>query len=131
MPLRRFRKTSENETEQDTPTSGLKFNEGRHKYNKETLEIVIDARKQVELEANTEKAKCTLMSPHGNAGKHHYMKTLNRTFGNVVKLKYSATTVTSQICIYYKLKRNGGEQECTYDIGGKARRKETTRRTKI
>jgi hypothetical protein len=24
---------------------------------------------------------------------------------------------------------NGGEEECIYDIGGKARRKETTRRT--
>jgi hypothetical protein len=25
---------------------------------------------------------------------------------------------------------NGGEEECKYDIGGKARRKETTRKTK-
>jgi hypothetical protein len=25
---------------------------------------------------------------------------------------------------------NGGEKECTWDIGGKARRKETTRRTR-
>jgi hypothetical protein len=25
---------------------------------------------------------------------------------------------------------NGGEEECTKDIGGKARRKETTRKTK-
>jgi hypothetical protein len=26
---------------------------------------------------------------------------------------------------------NGGEEECMYDIGGKARRKETTRKTKM
>jgi hypothetical protein len=26
---------------------------------------------------------------------------------------------------------NGGEEECIYDVGGKARRKETTRETKI
>jgi hypothetical protein len=25
---------------------------------------------------------------------------------------------------------NGGDEECIYDIGGKARRKETTRKTK-
>jgi hypothetical protein len=63
----------ENETKQDTPASGfcwwLKCNGGKHKHNKENSEIVKDARKLVEVEANTEKAKFTLMSPRHNQGK--------------------------------------------------------------
>jgi hypothetical protein len=33
---------------------------------------------------------------HQNSGKNHYLKTVNKCFENVAKLKYMGTTITSQ-----------------------------------
>jgi hypothetical protein len=113
MPLRRSR------THQLVVSAhGLNLMQDNSNTIKKT-EIVIDASNQVELEANTEKAKCTLMSPRDNVRKNHYMKTVNRTFENLVKLKYSVTTVTIQNCIYYKLRGMGAKRNAYRVLVGK------------
>jgi hypothetical protein len=45
-----------------------------------------------------------LMSRHQNAGQDHNMKTANRSFENVAKIKYLGATVTNQKLIHGKLR---------------------------
>jgi hypothetical protein len=56
----------------------------------------MDTSKDGDLEVNAEKTKYMLMSCHQNAGQTYEIKIANRSFKNVVKLKYSGTTVTSK-----------------------------------
>jgi hypothetical protein len=43
----------------------------------DNTETLIDASKEVGLEVNAEKTKCTLLSRHQNAGQNHDIKTAN------------------------------------------------------
>jgi hypothetical protein len=54
---------------------------------KRTHDTVTDASKDVDVEVNTEKTKYMLTSHHQNAGQNQYVKTANRSFENVTKLK--------------------------------------------
>jgi hypothetical protein len=47
---------------------------------KRITEALIDARKEVGLEVNTEKTKYMLLSRHQNAGQNHNIKIANRSF---------------------------------------------------
>jgi hypothetical protein len=59
------------------------------------METLIDASKEVGLEANTEKTKYMLLSRHQTAGQNHDIKIANRCFENVAKFKYLRTTITN------------------------------------
>jgi hypothetical protein len=54
----------------------------------------IDASKEVGLEVNAEKSKYMLMSRHQNAGQNRNINIVNRSFENVVQLKYLGRKVT-------------------------------------
>jgi hypothetical protein len=80
----------------------LRDNIGTIKKNTETL---IGASKEVGLEVNAEKTKYTLLSRHQNAGQNHSIRIGDRSFGNVVQLKYLGTTLTNQNLIREEIKR--------------------------
>jgi hypothetical protein len=54
---------------------------------RKNTETVIDASKEVGLEANPEKSKYMLLSRHQNARKNHNIITANRFFENVAQFK--------------------------------------------
>jgi hypothetical protein len=63
---------------------------------KKNIETLIDARKEVGLEVNTEKTKYMLLSRHQSAGQNHDIMIANRCFENVGHFRYLGTTVTNQ-----------------------------------
>jgi ribosomal protein S2 len=69
------------------------------------METLIDASKEVGLEANTEKTKYMLLSRHQNAGQSHDIKITNKCFENVAKFRYLGTTITNQNLIQEEIKR--------------------------
>jgi hypothetical protein len=66
-------------------------------------EALLDASKEVDLEVNSEKTKCMLMS-RKKAEQIHFIKTVNRSFGGEAKFKYLGTTLTDQNCIQEEIK---------------------------
>jgi hypothetical protein len=72
--------------------------------NKNT-ETLIEASKEVGLEVNIEKTKYMLVSRDQNAGQNQDIKLGNRSFENVLQLKYLGTTVTNQNVIREEIKR--------------------------
>jgi hypothetical protein len=60
---------------------------------KKNTETLIDARKEVGLEVNTEKIKYILLSHHRNAGQNRYIKIANRCFENVAQFRYLGMTI--------------------------------------
>jgi hypothetical protein len=63
---------------------------------KSNTEALIDASKEVGLEVNTENTKYISLSRHQNSGENRIMKTANRSFENLAKLKYLGATITHQ-----------------------------------
>jgi hypothetical protein len=61
----------------------------------ENTEGLIDASKEVGLEAKAEKTKCMFLSRHQNAGQNHDIKIVNRSFKNMSQFKYLGTTITN------------------------------------
>jgi hypothetical protein len=72
--------------------------------NKNT-EILVDARKEVCLDENTEETKYMLLSRHQNAGQNCYIKIANRSFEHVAQFRYLGTTITNQNLIRGKINR--------------------------
>jgi hypothetical protein len=62
---------------------------------KKNTETLINANKDVGLEANAEKTKNMLLSHHQNAGQNHDMKIAYRYFENVAQFRYLGMTVTN------------------------------------
>jgi hypothetical protein len=65
---------------------------------------LLDASKEVGLEANPEKTKYMLVSRCQKAGKRQSIKIGNRSFESVAKFKYLGTTLTYQNCIHEQIK---------------------------
>jgi hypothetical protein len=64
----------------------------------------------------------------GNAYYHSVQKLLSsRLLSKNIKIRIYKTII---LLVAWAWSTNGGEEKCIGDIGGKARRKETTRKTK-
>jgi hypothetical protein len=61
-----------------------------------STKALLEASKEVGLEANPEKTKYMLVSRCQKAGQRHSIKIWNRSFESVVKFKYLVTTLTCQ-----------------------------------
>jgi hypothetical protein len=59
---------------------------------KKNTETLIDASKEVGLEANAEKTKYTLLSHHQNAGQSHDIMIAKISFENVAQFRYLGMT---------------------------------------
>jgi hypothetical protein len=70
---------------------------------KKTMEVLLDASKEVGLEVNPEKTKYMLMSRGQNIGQKHSIKIGNRSFEDTAKFKYLVTTLTDQNCMHRKI----------------------------
>jgi hypothetical protein len=64
---------------------------GKTKYHEEKQRVQTDASKEVGLEVHTERIKRMFMSHYQNSGQNHNIKTGNRYFENVAKVKYLET----------------------------------------
>jgi hypothetical protein len=64
---------------------------------KKNTEILIDASKEVGLEANAEKTKYMLLSHHQNAMQNHDIKIASRSFENVAQFKYFGMAIKIKI----------------------------------
>jgi hypothetical protein len=62
---------------------------------KRNTEALLHAEKEVGLEVNAKKTKCISMSCHQNV-EHYNLMTANKSFRNVVNLKYLETLLTKK-----------------------------------
>jgi retron-type reverse transcriptase len=70
---------------------------------KKNTEALLDASKEVGLEANPEKTKCVLLSRNQKVGQKYSRKIANRSFEDVAKFKYLGTTLTDQNYMYKEI----------------------------
>jgi hypothetical protein len=68
-------------------------------------EALLQVGRHVDLEVNTEKTKCMIVSHHQNAGQNHNLLIANKYIKQVAKFKYFGIAVTNQNCIYEGIKR--------------------------
>jgi preprotein translocase subunit SecD len=71
---------------------------------KKNAEAVLDARKEIGLEVNSEKTKYTFMSRHQTAGQSNYIRVANKSFEKVAKFKYLGAALTDQNCIHEEIR---------------------------
>jgi hypothetical protein len=71
---------------------------------KENTEALLQASRAIYIEVNSEETKCIVMSRHQNAEQNHNLLFLNKFFENMVKFKYTRTTVTHKNCIHEEIK---------------------------
>jgi hypothetical protein len=81
---------------------------------KKNTQTLIETSKEVVLEVNAEKTKCTLLSRYQNAGQNHDIKIANRSFENVAQFRYLRTTVTNQNLIQEGIKRRQDSDSACY-----------------
>jgi hypothetical protein len=76
----------------------------KHKYHEEKQRVQTDASKEVALEVCTERIKLMFMSHYQNSGQNHNIKTANRYFENVAKVKHLETALTNENHIHASIK---------------------------
>jgi ribosomal protein S2 len=81
---------------------------------KKNMEPLIDARKEVGLEINTEKTTYMLLSCHQNAGQSYDIKIADSCFENVAKFRYLGATITNQNLIQEEIKRGFNSGNACY-----------------
>jgi hypothetical protein len=84
---------------------------------KQITEALVEASKEVGLEANTEKTKYMFMSRHQTAGQNYYLKVANKSFEHLTKFKYLETTLTDQNCIHEEIKSRLSSGNDCYHAG--------------
>jgi len=67
-------------------------------------EALVVASKEIGLEVNADKTKCTVMSRDQNAGRSHNIEIDNSSFERVEGFKYLGTTSTNQNSIQEEIK---------------------------
>jgi hypothetical protein len=63
---------------------------------KKNAETLLDARKEIGLEVNSEKTKYMFTSRHPTTGQSNYIRVANKSFEKVAKFKYLGSTLTDQ-----------------------------------
>jgi hypothetical protein len=71
---------------------------------RKNAEALLNARKEIDLEVNSEKTKYMFMSRHQTAGQSNYIRVANKYFEKVAKLKYLGATLTDQNCIHEEIR---------------------------
>jgi hypothetical protein len=61
---------------------------GENIISKENTKAVLDASKDVVVEANAEKTMCIVMSHHLSTGQNNYIMVANKSVENVAEFKY-------------------------------------------
>jgi ribosomal protein S2 len=79
---------------------------------KKNTHALLDARRETDLEVNTEGMKCMVVSFHQNAGQNHSLLIANKSFENAAKFRYLGTTITNQNCIREEIKEKTEFREC-------------------
>jgi hypothetical protein len=72
---------------------------------KKNTEALLDASKEVGLEANQDITKYMLMSCSYKIGQKRSMKIVNMSFEDMAKFKCLGTTLTGQNCMHEEIKR--------------------------
>jgi glycerol-3-phosphate O-acyltransferase len=81
---------------------------------KKSTKALLDASKEVGLEVNPEKTKCMLVSQCQKVGQRRSIKTVNRSFEDVVQFKYLRTTLKDQNCIHEEIKSRLNSRNACY-----------------
>jgi hypothetical protein len=80
-------------------------------------DALLDASKEDGLEVNPEKTMYMLMSRYQKVGQKHSIKIVIRSFEDVVKSKYLATTLTDQTCMHEEIKsRQDSVNACYHPV---------------
>jgi hypothetical protein len=70
---------------------------------KKNAEALLDAKKEISFEVNTEETKNMFMSFHKTVGQNHNIKAANKSFENVANFKYLGM-ITNQNCVHKEIK---------------------------
>jgi hypothetical protein len=71
---------------------------------KENTEALLQASKEVDLEANTHRTEYMVVSRHQNVVQNYNILIANKSFENVVVFKYLRTSVTNENLIREEIK---------------------------
>jgi hypothetical protein len=83
---------------------------------RKNAEAVLDARKEIGLEVNSEKTKCIFMSHHQTAGQSNYIRVANNSFEKVAKLKYLGSKLMDQNCIHEEIRSRLNSGNACYHL---------------
>jgi hypothetical protein len=73
---------------------------------KKNAEALLDARKEIGLEVNSEKTKYKFMSRHQTAGQSNHIRVANKSFEKVAKFKYLGATLSDQNFIHEEIRNS-------------------------
>jgi hypothetical protein len=84
---------------------------------KEKTETLLEGRRDICLETNTQKTKYMIMSRHPNSGQNQNIRIANESFEKVAKFKYLGPTLTNQNDIHDEIKsRLNSGNACYYSV---------------
>jgi hypothetical protein len=76
----------------------------KHKYHKRNTEALLEAKREVGIVVNTEKAKYTVIFRCQNAGEIHNLMIANKSFENVTNFKYLGKAIKNKNYIHEEIK---------------------------